>query len=72
MKLKTITQMVIILTSSASSFNRGLFSWGWDIRSEARRQSEKQMNAFIEKTVFPQVTDRGGSLSGSVRDAQSP
>lgn len=32
---------------------------GWDIRLEAQKQSERQMNAFIEKTVFPQVTDRG-------------
>jgi len=31
----------------------------WDIRLEAQKQSERQMNAFIEKTVFPQVTDRG-------------
>lgn len=34
----------------------------WDVRGESRVLDERQMNAFFDKTVFPQIQDRGKIL----------
>lgn len=34
----------------------------WDARGDAAQKTEMQMDAFLEKTIFPQVTDRGKIL----------
>lgn len=34
----------------------------WDVRSESRILDERQMNAFFDETVFPQIQDRGRIL----------
>jgi len=34
----------------------------WDVRSESRILDERQMDAFFDETVFPQVQDRGKIL----------
>lgn len=34
----------------------------WDVRSESRLLDERQMNAFFDETVFPQIQDRGRIL----------
>lgn len=35
---------------------------GWDIRQPEQRISERQMNAFVDMVVFPQVRNRGKML----------
>lgn len=34
----------------------------WDVRGESRVLDERQMDAFFDKTVFPQIQDRGRIL----------
>lgn len=34
----------------------------WDVRSEPRIFDERQMNAFFDETIFPQIQDRGRIL----------
>lgn len=34
----------------------------WDVRSESMALDESQMDAFFEKTIFPQIQDRGKIL----------
>ena len=41
------------------------FVWNvckWDARSEEMREDERQMDAFFEKPIFPQITERGKML----------
>ena len=42
----------------------------WDVRSESRILDERQMDAFFDETVFPQVQDRGKILF--VENVESP
>lgn len=42
----------------------------WDVRSESRILDERQMNAFFDETVFPQIQDRGRILF--VENGESP
>lgn len=54
---KALVPMIVLLVS--------LSAWDvyrWDSRNENVALSEKQMDAFFEKTIFPQVKDRGKIL----------
>lgn len=49
------------------------FVWNiftWDSRGDWQKENEIQMNAFFEKTIFPQVRDRGKLLISV--DCESP
>ena len=54
---KALVPLIVLLVS--------LSAWDvyrWDSRNENVALSEKQMDAFFEKTIFPQVKDRGKIL----------
>ena len=42
----------------------------WDVRNESRVLDERQMDAFFDQTVFPQIKDRGKILF--VENGESP